>query len=72
MPQHRIAPPISPEGDGPVNRTQIKGWKGMTTKSTTQIFEQFYGKSFVEITQADIGNAEELDCGEEVGGEVLV
>ena len=33
----------------------------MDTKLTVQIFEQFYGKPFVEITQADIGNAEELD-----------
>lgn len=44
----------------------------MDTKLTVQIFEQFYGKPFVKITQADIGNAEELDLGEDVGGEELV
>ncbi|MCR5237579.1 MAG: AbrB/MazE/SpoVT family DNA-binding domain-containing protein [Lachnospiraceae bacterium] len=37
--------------------------------STAQMFEQFYGKSFAEITQADLGNAEEIDWGEDVGGE---
>ena len=40
-------------------------------KSTTQMFEQFYGKPFTEITQADLGSAEEIDWGEDVGGEVF-
>ena len=38
-------------------------------QSTAQMFEQFYGKPFAEITQADLGNAEEIDWGEDVGGE---
>ena len=41
-------------------------------RSTAQMFGQFYNKPFVEITQVDIGNAEELDWGEDVGGEELV
>lgn len=40
-------------------------------QSTAQMFEQFYGKPFDEITEADIGFAEEIDWGEDVGGEVL-
>lgn len=40
-------------------------------QSTAQMFEQFYGKPFAEITQADIGNAEEIDWGEDVGGEIF-
>ena len=39
--------------------------------STVQMFEQFYGKPFDEITQADIGDADELDWGEDVGGELF-
>lgn len=41
-------------------------------KSTTvQLFEQFYGKPFSEITQSDLGSAQEIDWGEDVGGEIL-
>ena len=40
-------------------------------QSTAQMFEQFYGKPFAEITQNDIGNAEEIDWGEDVGGEIF-
>ena len=40
-------------------------------QTTSQMFESFYGKPFAEITQADIGSAEEIDWGEDVGGEVL-
>jgi antitoxin MazE len=40
-------------------------------QSTAQMFEQFYGKSFSEITQEDIGTAEEIDWGEDVGGEII-
>ena len=39
-------------------------------QSTAQMFEQFYGKPFAEITQADLGSVEEIDWGEDVGGEV--
>ena len=38
-------------------------------QSTSQIFEQFYGKPFDEITQADLDTDEEIDWGEDVGGE---
>lgn len=30
-------------------------------QSTVQLFEQFYGKPFAEITQEDIGPADEID-----------
>ena len=40
-------------------------------KTTVQMFEEFYGKPFSEITQDDIGSAEELDWGADVGGEVI-
>ena len=41
------------------------------TQSTKMIFEQFYGKPFAEITQADLGSPAEIDWGEDVGGEVF-
>ncbi len=40
-------------------------------QSTAQMFEQFYGKPFYEITQADLGPSEEIDWGEDVGGEII-
>lgn len=40
-------------------------------QTTSQLFEQFYGKPFEEITQADIGPAEEMDWGKDVGGEIF-
>ncbi len=40
-------------------------------QTTSQMFESFYGKPFAEITQEDLGPAEEIDWGEDVGGEVL-
>lgn len=40
-------------------------------QSTIQMFEQFYGKTFSEITQTDIGSVEEIDWGEDVGGEIF-
>ena len=40
-------------------------------QSTAQMFEEFYGKPFAEITQTDIGNAKEIDWGEDVGGEIF-
>ena len=38
-------------------------------QSTAQMFEEFYGKPFAEITPADLGSADEMDWGEDVGGE---
>ena len=67
-----IAPPAASEDGGSENKTQLEVRKGMDAKPTAYIFERFYGKPFVEITQADIGNTEELDWGEDVGGEELV
>ena len=40
-------------------------------KSTQQLFEEFYGKPFDEITSEDIGNATQIDWGEDVGGEII-
>ena len=40
-------------------------------QSTAQMFEQFYGKPFSQITQSDIDFAGEIDWGEDVGGEVF-
>ena len=39
-------------------------------QSTAQMFEEFYKKPFAEITQNDLDPAEEIDWGENVGGEV--
>ncbi len=39
-------------------------------QSTAQMLEEFYGKPFEEITHADLGNLEEIDWGEDVGGEI--
>ncbi len=38
-------------------------------QSTTQMFEEFYGKPFDKITQTDLNTAVEIDWGEDVGGE---
>ncbi len=40
-------------------------------QSTLQMFEQFYGKAFDQITQDDLGPADEMDWGEDVGGEIF-
>ncbi len=40
-------------------------------QSTAQMFEQFYGKPFAEITQADLGDTEEIDWSEDVGSEAF-
>ncbi len=40
-------------------------------KSTKQLYEDFYGKSYEDITDEDIGYGEEIDWGEDVGGEVI-
>lgn len=40
-------------------------------QSTAEMFEQFYGKPFSEITQTDIDPIKEIDWGEDVGGEVF-
>ena len=40
-------------------------------KTTKQLFEEFYGKPYQDITSKDIGDSEELFWGEETGGELL-
>lgn len=40
-------------------------------KSTRQLFEEFYHKPFEDITETDLGDANEIDFGEDVGGEVF-
>lgn len=40
-------------------------------QSTSQLFEQFYGKPFSELTQDDLGVADDIDWGEDVGGEIF-
>lgn len=40
-------------------------------QSTKELFESFYGKPFEDITIKDLGNAEEIDFGRDVGSEVL-
>ena len=39
--------------------------------STTRLFEEFYGKPFAEISSDDIGQAKEIDWGDDIGGEVF-
>ena len=39
--------------------------------STTQMFEQFYGKPFENITTADLGPVKKIEWGEDVGGEII-
>ena len=40
-------------------------------KTTAQMFEEFYGKPFSEITLKDIGDTGEIEWGQDVGGEIL-
>ena len=40
-------------------------------KTTEQMFEEFYGKPFNEITENDLGPGEEIDWGEDIGGEII-
>ena len=40
-------------------------------KSTSELFEEFYNKPFSEITASDLGDGEELDWGDDVGGECI-
>ncbi len=40
-------------------------------KTTKQIFEEFYEKSFSKITKDDIGDSSLVDFGEDIGGEVF-
>ena len=39
--------------------------------TTAQMFEQFYGKPFSDITPDDIGSCKEIDWGEDAGGEIV-
>ena len=45
--------------------------KVLKKKTTKQIFEEFYGKPYEEITAQDIGDGAEIDFGEDVGKEVI-
>lgn len=45
--------------------------KILSKKTTKQIFEEFYGKPYDEITEKDIGAGEEIDFGEDIGEEVI-
>ena len=40
-------------------------------KTTKEIYEEFYGKPYEEITLDDVGTCELLDWGEDVGGEIF-
>lgn len=40
-------------------------------KTTKELFEEFYGKKMEDITLKDIGTCEEIDWGEDVGGEIF-
>ena len=40
-------------------------------QSTSQMFEEFYGKPFAEITPKDLGPVEIIDWGEDVGSEAI-
>ena len=42
--------------------------KDMSTKA---MFENFYHKSINEITLEDVGQADEIDWGEDLGGEIF-
>ena len=46
-------------------------FKIVCRKTTKEIFEEFYGKPYEKITAEDIGNCEEIDFGDEVGGEII-
>lgn len=39
--------------------------------STKEMFEKFYNKPMEEITIDDIGKAEVIDWGEDIGGEIF-
>lgn len=40
-------------------------------KKTREMFKEFYGKPFDKITSEDIGTCEEIDWGEDIGGEIF-
>ena len=53
-------------------KPQIKpSLKILDKKTTEQIFEEFYGKPYNEITEKDIGEGAEIDFGEDIGEEVI-
>lgn len=41
------------------------------SKSTKQLFEEFYGKKFKDITAEDIGPGKEFNYGVDVGNEAF-
>ena len=52
----------------PQIRSSLKVLKKKTTK---QLFEEFYGKPYDEITEKDIGGGAEIDFGEDIGEEII-
>lgn len=40
-------------------------------KTTKEMFEEFYGKPYADISQDDLGSGGELDWGEDIGSEIL-
>ena len=40
-------------------------------KSSRQLFEEFYGKSFESISLQELGTASIVDFGDDIGGEVF-
>ena len=40
-------------------------------QTTRDMFEEFYGKPYEEITEEDMGHAHELEWGDDVGGEMI-
>ena len=51
-----------------VRENQLILSKDMSTKA---LFESFYNKPMDEITLADVGQADLVDWGEDVGGEIF-
>lgn len=59
--------------DGDAVSCEVKGNKMIVKKriSTREMYENFYGKPYDEITSEDIGNGGEIDWGPDVGGEII-
>lgn len=51
---------------------EVEGNKLVIKKeqTTAEMFREFYGKSIDELTAEDLGSGNELDWGEDVGGEI--
>ena len=63
-----------PEKDGPALYLECAecDTKACRKKqSTVRMFEKYYQKPYAEITQTDLGPAEEMDWGENAGNEKI-